>query len=175
MKYFRKYTLLVLSVIFIYGYDNKMTKAEQINIVTSDNRLEDEDKKILNEIDEITNLIFGKKTKLNDPDLRNTYEKISVNFDINMDQFNEKFLLDAQNVIHTKLNGKLLKDNKKGAFIYCLGNNKTFEIHKPLVISKQIYDMNDLNENVRVFKITQLKNRWDVSITVYKTRYDECS
>lgn len=174
MKYSGKYILSVLSIIFIFGCDSKTSKGEQVTIVTLDNNLDAQDRKIFKSIQDNIKLIVGESTKLNDPDLINTSEKMSVNADISMEEFSNKQYLDAQNIIETKLNGRLIQDNGKGALIYCLGNHKTFEIHKPLVISKQYYDMNDISENRGVFKIIQLRNDWNINMTVYKTGYEQC-
>lgn len=174
MKRFRKNIISILSVIFIWGCSYNESKSDQPTIAILDTHLSLEDKMIVNDIYLKIKNIVGKSTELNDPDLRNTDEKISVNADIDMGQFTTENFLEAINVIQTQLGGKLLKDNAKGGSIYCLGNKQTFEIHQPFAKSQYRYDMNDPKENMGIFKIVQLKNTWNVSMTVYKNAYNVC-
>lgn len=71
--------------------------------------------------------------------------------------------------------GWVLLDNKKGARIYCLTNELTFEIHEPLNKSRIKYDMNDPNENKNIFKIVQLERDWNLRFFLHKNGYDLCS
>lgn len=174
IKHFRQKFFSFLSVICIVGYSSSATAAEPLTITALQHHLDFEDKLVLNDIYKKIKIIVGKSTVLNDPDLRNTDEKMSVNTDIEMRQFTTENFLQAKRVIQTQLGGKLLQDNAKGASIYCLGNKQTFEIHQPLSLSKRAYDMNDPKENRGVFKIIQLNNTWNISMTTYKNVYDAC-
>lgn len=174
MKHSKKYIFIVLVIFLTFGCDSKISKGEQITIVTLDNNLDAQDQKVFKDIHDSIKQIIGITIKLNDPDLRNTYEKMSVNADISTDQLSYKKYLEIQSIIKTKFNGKLLQDNNKGALIYCLDNNKTFEIHQPFIISKKKYDMNNQIENKGIFKIIQLTHDWNISVTEYKKEFKEC-
>lgn len=106
---------------------------------------------------------------------RITPQRVAVRFNFPKDVISVSNIKEITNRVESNYNGWLLDDNNKGARVYCLSNNKTFEIHEPLSISQIKYDMNQESENKGIYKIVQLENEWNVRIFYYKNGNEFCS
>ena len=69
---------------------------------------------------------------------------------------------------------RLLSENGKGAQLYCIASDQTFEMHFPLELTKQKYDMNDPQENKGLYKLVQLDKEWNFRIYQYKQFDSPC-
>lgn len=167
--------VVLLLILFTTLSACKLNADEQINVITVNNEIDDQDKKRLNELRKDLSIIMGEGFEIKKELVRNTGLRTTISFDVPKDKINLTQLNKIDFNVKNILKGKLLDDNGRGARIYCLSDQKTFEIHEPLSISKNSYDMNDDIENKGVYKLVQLNDSWNVRIYLYKDGNDFCN
>ena len=153
----------------------KSNADEQVSIVSVKNEVSEQDLKLLNTLRNDASILLNRKINSKTEVARITPQRVAVRFNFPKDVISVSNIKEITNRVESNYNGWLLDDNNKGARVYCLSNNKTFEIHEPLSISQIKYDMNQESENKGIYKIVQLENEWNVRIFYYKNGNEFCS
>lgn len=169
MRFFKGLNIILLFIIIVTGCSNEQKQTVEVIADTSINSEFDTLK--LNHFKKIAIEIVGNETFIEDETIRSTPERLTYSFSVKSNLLNSN-LIDK--IIKSK-GAKLLLDNHKGAKIYCLNNQETFEIHQPLSVSRKSYDMNNSQENKGIFKIVQLSDSWNLRFFLHKNDFNQCN